>query len=198
MNNQGILDGAPGGAVEIKGDDYINTFGEICCEDDDFSNPSAWYEETRSLADIREIERLKLENKAQQSYIDNALDNSKEPLISRIAELEKECSDLADDLLETENNLVSLQSKFEDIEKELKCENKILRAHLDQYEDLSYELYKTKPSESVSGIALRQLGDLNYWIEIARLNSLDHPDMGANDYYPVGTELRLPPSKGAG
>jgi hypothetical protein len=45
-------------------------------------------------------------------------DNSKvnAGMLARIVELEKECEALTEGLLETENNLASLQSRFEDIE----------------------------------------------------------------------------------
>jgi predicted nuclease with TOPRIM domain len=52
--------------------------------------------------------------------------------------------------------------------------------------------YETMPAESVAGIALRQLGDVNKWVDIAWLNSLNFPDVGPNDYYPVGTVLIMP------
>jgi len=57
---------------------------------------------------------------------------------------------------------------------------------------MGYLTYTTTPAESVAGIAARQLKDQSKWIEIARLNSLEHPDMGPHDYYPVGTVLHMP------
>lgn len=55
-----------------------------------------------------------------------------------------------------------------------------------------YTEYVTTPAESVAGIAARQLGDQERWIEIRDLNALHHPDIGPHDYYPVGTKLRMP------
>jgi hypothetical protein len=60
---------------------------------------------------------------------------------------------------------------------------------------LGFTRHTTAPAESVAGIALRSLGDQNLWVDVARLNSLDHPDMGPHDYYPVGTSLILPARK---
>lgn len=56
----------------------------------------------------------------------------------------------------------------------------------------AYQKYKTSAAESLSGIALRQLGDETLWVEIERLNSLKFPTMRAHDYYPVGTYILLP------
>lgn len=56
----------------------------------------------------------------------------------------------------------------------------------------AFTRYKTSAAESLAGIAIRQLGDQLLWVEVARLNSLEHPDMHPNDYYPVGTVLILP------
>lgn len=56
----------------------------------------------------------------------------------------------------------------------------------------TYRAYTTTPGEAVAGIALRQLGDESRWVEIRDLNAHAFPDIGPNDYYPVGTELRLP------
>lgn len=56
----------------------------------------------------------------------------------------------------------------------------------------TYRAYTTTPGEAVAGIALRQLGDESRWVEIRDLNAHAFPDIGPHDYYPVGTELRLP------
>jgi hypothetical protein len=61
------------------------------------------------------------------------------------------------------------------------------------YKTWASNTYRTHAAKSVSGIALRALGDVYLWVEIARLNSLEYPDMGAHDYYPVGTVLLMPP-----
>lgn len=55
-----------------------------------------------------------------------------------------------------------------------------------------YRQYTTEAGESLAGIALRQLKDETRWVEIRDLNAHQHPDMWPNDYYPVGTVLRLP------
>lgn len=57
---------------------------------------------------------------------------------------------------------------------------------------VQYSSYSTSPGESVAGIALRQLGDKSRWLEIRDLNAQAFPDMGPNDYYPVGTKLVMP------
>ena len=49
--------------------------------------------------------------------------------------------------------------------------------------------HKTRPAESLAGIALRKLGDETLWTQIAKLNSLKFPDMGPHNYYPVNTEI---------
>ena len=59
---------------------------------------------------------------------------------------------------------------------------------------VQYSSYSTSPGESVAGIALRQLGDKSRWLEIRDLNAQAFPDMGPNDYYPVGTKLVMPQS----
>lgn len=56
----------------------------------------------------------------------------------------------------------------------------------------AYRSYTTTPGEAVAGIALRQLKDESRWVEIRDLNAHAFPDIGPNDYYPVGTVLRLP------
>jgi hypothetical protein len=56
----------------------------------------------------------------------------------------------------------------------------------------TYRTYTTTPGEAVAGIALRQLGDESRWVEVRDLNAHAFPDIGPHDYYPVGTELRLP------
>ncbi len=53
--------------------------------------------------------------------------------------------------------------------------------------------YRTMPGESAAGIAMRELKDEGRWREIVEFNSQRFPDMGANDYYPVGTLLTMPP-----
>lgn len=44
------------------------------------------------------------------------------------------------------------------------------------------------------GIANRELNDSRRWEEIASLNADRFPGMRHFDYYPVGTQLRLPGS----
>lgn len=56
----------------------------------------------------------------------------------------------------------------------------------------TYRTYTTTPGEAVAGISLRQLGDESRWVEVRDLNAHAFPDIGPHDYYPVGTELRLP------
>ena len=71
-----------------------------------------------------------------------------------------------------------------ELEKDLVDSNELI--------GLQFKTYKTRSAESVAGIAIRNLGNEKLWLEIARLNSLDFPDVGPNDYYPVGTVLLLP------
>lgn len=52
--------------------------------------------------------------------------------------------------------------------------------------------YTTQPGESVAGIALRELGTDERWHEIAKLNEDRFPHMIHNEYYPVGTVLKMP------
>jgi hypothetical protein len=59
-------------------------------------------------------------------------------------------------------------------------------------------VHKTEPGESLAGMAIRQLGDEKRWTEIRDLNADRFPDMGPNDYYPVGTVLRMPLKGSAG
>jgi hypothetical protein len=101
-------------------------------------------------------------------------------LNERIAGLEKEVS-----------IALRLHSNMNCNIKELKKENKEL-AYRGELIGLPFKDYKTECAESVAGIALRNLGSEKLWVEIARLNSLDFPDVGPNDYYPVGTVLLLP------
>jgi heterodisulfide reductase subunit C len=75
------------------------------------------------------------------------------------------------------------------IDNELRCAKEKIFA-LEKLE--SFTTYKTNPAESVAGIAHRQLGNEDLWVEISRLNSLKFPDVSAHDYYPVGTQLILP------
>lgn len=53
-------------------------------------------------------------------------------------------------------------------------------------------VYTTRAGESVMGIANRELNSSLRWEEIANLNSDRFPGMRHFDYYPVGTELRMP------
>ena len=77
MTDQEILDNAPEGMTSAIHD----TFNQ------------RWLysvqRNIRSLADIAKIAELEKEVYVQKVYIDHALDNSKEQLIKRIAELEK-------------------------------------------------------------------------------------------------------------
>lgn len=90
MNNEEILANAPEGATHVDDD-----FGYWILSEDQNIKSQAWIDTRkgfralstdgfsfRSLADIERI--LELEN-----YIDIALDNSKEQLITRVNELEK-------------------------------------------------------------------------------------------------------------
>lgn len=52
--------------------------------------------------------------------------------------------------------------------------------------------YTTQPGESVAGIALRELGTDERWHEIAKLNEDRFPHMIHDEYYPVGTVLKMP------
>lgn len=61
-----------------------------------------------------------------------------------------------------------------------------------QQQGAGHPTYKTKPGDSVMGIALRQLKDESRWVEIRDLNAQAFPDIGPHDYYPVGTLLKLP------
>tara|TARA_R110001592_G_scaffold209888_15_gene461236 strand:- start:6473 stop:6733 length:261 start_codon:yes stop_codon:yes gene_type:complete len=56
----------------------------------------------------------------------------------------------------------------------------------------AFTRYETRPAESLAGIAMRELGDHKLWVEIARLNSVEFPDMSPNEYYPVKTQIILP------
>lgn len=76
--------------------------------------------------------------------------------------------------------LVELRKANAELEKKLTCK---------------FTSYKTEPAESVAGMAIRQLGNESRWVDIAWLNSLKFPDIGPNDYYPVGTILIMPESK---
>jgi hypothetical protein len=53
-------------------------------------------------------------------------------------------------------------------------------------------LYTTQPAESLHGIALRQLGDEDRWVQIRDLNCSKFPDMKSWSYYPVGSVIKLP------
>lgn len=61
-------------------------------------------------------------------------------------------------------------------------------------EETSFREYVTKAGESLGGIALRELGDERRWRAIRSLNrSLIHREhVTANDYFPVGTKIKLP------
>lgn len=75
----------------------------------------------------------------------------------------------------------------------LKSIRNALAAHRQaQQQGAGHPTYKTKPGDSVMGIALRQLKDESRWFEIRDLNAQAFPDIGPHDYYPVDTLLKLP------
>jgi hypothetical protein len=54
-----------------------------------------------------------------------------------------------------------------------------------------HKRYVTGPSESLAGIALREMGKEEYWQYISEYNADRFPGMGPNDYYPLGTTLLM-------
>jgi hypothetical protein len=100
-----------------------------------------------------------------------------EKLVAKIAELENANQSLG-------YECATLSRKVAELEREIG----ILKS-------LDFLTHKTECAESVAGIALRKLGDEKLWVNIARLNSLEFPEISANDYYPVGTILLLPKAK---
>lgn len=59
-----------------------------------------------------------------------------------------------------------------------------------QYVEEGFETYITEPGESVSGIAMRKLGDEDLWKSIIEIND-EFSNMKAWEYFPVGTVIRL-------
>jgi hypothetical protein len=84
------------------------------------------------------------------------------------------------DSVSVSETITELRNEKAELEKKLTCK---------------FTSYKTEPAESVAGMAIRQLGNESRWVDIAWLNSLKFPDIGPNDYYPVGTILIVPESK---
>jgi len=61
-------------------------------------------------------------------------------------------------------------------------------------EETSFREYVTKAGESLAGIAMRELGDERRWRAIRALNRslIGREHITANDYFPVGTKIKLP------
>lgn len=51
--------------------------------------------------------------------------------------------------------------------------------------------YVTEPGESISGIAMRQLGDENAWLSILSLNVEEYGTLKSFEYFPVQSVIKL-------
>jgi len=56
--------------------------------------------------------------------------------------------------------------------------------------------YSPRTGESMSDIALQELGDERRWLEIKDLNRQAYPHMGYGSYFPVGAVIMLPDNTG--
>lgn len=87
------------------------------------------------------------------------------------------------------------ESDIKEAEVTLESSKALLKAHKEALIEKDHSpqpIYKTEPGESVVGIALRQLGNEELWLDIVELNSDRFPEMLPHSYYPPGTVLKLP------
>jgi len=114
MNDKEILAGAPEGATHY--DVCTSTYwhnssgGYYLICSDGTKTCNAVIGKSRSLADIRALIEKDERIKELENYIDIALDNSKEQLIARIAELESTSNSRANSINEMSHMIAGLQN----------------------------------------------------------------------------------------